>query len=73
MFDLSKETVTINCPTCNRAHVVSFQHVMNKSVVHCPCSTNITLQDGDGSVKSGIKNMNNAFKGLEDTLKKLGK
>lgn len=73
MFDLSREKITIGCPTCNRKHQVTLQQLANGVTIRCSCSTNIKLQDKGGSAKRGIGNVNSAFKKLEDTLKKFGK
>lgn len=73
MFDLSKEKITIGCPTCNRKHQVTLQQVANGATVKCSCNTNIKLQDKGGSTRRGIGNVNSAFKKLESTFKKFGK
>lgn len=73
MFDLGKEKVTVNCPSCNRKHTATFNDVSRNRTVRCGCGANLKLTDSGGSVKKGVSNINKAFKDLENTFKKLGK
>lgn len=73
MFDLGKEKTTIDCPSCNRKHTVTLLQVANRSIVFCPCGTNIQLEDKGGSARRGIQSVNDSMKKLNDMFKKFGK
>jgi transcription elongation factor Elf1 len=72
MFDLSKEKIDFNCPECGRKNVVGLSQVADQATINCPgCLNQITLKDNNGSTRKGISDINNAFKGLDNALKKL--
>jgi len=71
MFDLSKEKITVKCD-CGRSHTATLQDTINRKIIRCPCGTNIQLKDGDGSVSTGVTDINKAFKDLDDAFKKIG-
>ena len=73
MFDLGKEKITIECPTCNRRHTVTVQQVANRSTIKCSCNTNMQLKDERGSARRSINDINNSMKKLNDVFKKLGR
>jgi len=62
MFDLGKEKITIDCPTCNRKHTVLLQDVANGRTVRCTCNTNIKLQDKGGTARRSIDDLNRAIR-----------
>jgi hypothetical protein len=72
MFDLSKEKIDVKCD-CGRKHVATLQDAINRKVIGCSCGTNIQLNDDKGSVKKGVSDINNAFRDLENTIKRLGR
>lgn len=73
MIDISKQTVKINCPECKRQHTVSLKQIADEIIVKCACGKSIKLTDKNGTNKKAIKDVNKAFKDLEDTLKNFGK
>ncbi len=73
MLDISKRKIDISCENCNRNIRISLQQVANEEVITCGCGTRIQLQDSKGSAKKGIRDINKAFKNLENTLKSFGK
>jgi methionine synthase I (cobalamin-dependent) len=73
MFDLGKQTIAINCPTCNKKHTVTLNKVSSNSTINCSCRTNISLKDSNGKVKRTVSDINKEFKKFEDTLKKLAR
>lgn len=73
MFDLGKQKVSIECPSCSRKHNVTIQQIATGVTVRCGCNTNIILEDKGGSAKSSIRNINNATRKLENTLRNFGK
>jgi transcription elongation factor Elf1 len=73
MFDLGKEKITIECPSCNRKHQATLQQVSNRATIHCSCGTNIKLEDKGGSTRRGIQSINDSMKKVNDAFKKLGK
>jgi transcription elongation factor Elf1 len=64
MYDLGKEKVTVNCPSCKRKHSATLQQAANGATIRCTCGTNIKLQDKGSSVKKSIRSINDAFKKL---------
>jgi hypothetical protein len=68
MFDLSNEKVDIKCD-CGRKHMVTLKQVMNRASIKCACGVSIQLNDGGGSVKKGVKDLNDAFKKLDDSFR----
>ena len=71
MFDISKEKIDIQCD-CGRKHVATFQDAINQKIIRCSCGANIQLNDGNGSVRMGVTDINKAFRDLENAFKKLG-
>lgn len=72
MFDLGKQKIEINCPSCNRRHAATFNDV-GKKTIRCGCGTNIQLQDSNNSVRNSVNDINKSFKKLEDAFKKFGR
>lgn len=73
MIDISKHSVTLNCPECKRSISVSIKQIAQEASIKCTCGKNIQLRDKDGSAKKSIHDVNKSFKKLEDTLKRIGK
>jgi len=67
MIDISKQTVKINCPNCKASLTVSLKQVANEDTINCNCGTDVKLVDNNGSAKKSIRNINGAFKDLENT------
>jgi len=73
MIDISKRDVKIDCPNCKRSISVTFKEVADEISIKCICGQGIQLKDSDGSCRKAIHDINKSFKGLENTLKKLGR
>lgn len=73
MFDLSKQKITVTCTNCKRTHSATLNDVIKNRVIDCACGTNIRLEESNGSVSKGVKDVNKSFKDLENTIKKIGK
>ena len=73
MIDISKQTVSINCPECKRSITVSLKQVADEVTVKCNCGQGIKLTDSNGSAKKSIKVLNKSFKDLENTFKNFGR
>ncbi|MBL7894534.1 MAG: hypothetical protein JNK50_04500 [Bacteroidia bacterium] len=73
MIDISKQTVKINCPECNRQITVALKQVADEAVIRCSCCKEIQLRDNNGSAKKAIRDINGAFRDLDNTIKKIGK
>jgi len=71
MYDLSKQTVIVTCEGCGRHHQKTLGQVAAGHTIHCPCGLRTKLKDSDGSVAQGIRNVNDGFKKLGDTMKRM--
>ena len=72
MIDLNKEWIDIECPKCGYKYVVQLIDVKTERIVFCHnCKSSIQLIDEKASTYTGINNINNALKTLEETLNKL--
>ena len=72
MIDISKQTVSINCPECKRSITVSLKQVADEVTVKCNCGQGIKLTDNNGSAKKSIRDLNKSFKDLENTFTRPG-
>ncbi len=69
MFDLNKEKIEINCPSCNSVLAVTFGQISKEDSVTCIfCKNKIKLIDKN---KVG-KKIDKSFQDLEKTLRNLG-
>lgn len=68
MFDFNNERIDIKCD-CGKKHFVTLKQVMNRASIKCSCGVSIQLEDGGGSVKKGVKGLNDALKKLDDSLR----
>lgn len=73
MFDISKQTVKLDCPDCKRSIPVSVKNIAEEKVIKCFCGKQIQLKDDGGTHKKAIRDINSSVKKLEDTFKKFGK
>jgi uncharacterized Zn finger protein len=73
MFDLGKEKINIDCPSCGTKNITTILQVANGSTIRCSCGRNIKLHDKDGSARRSISSINNSMKKLNDVFKKLGR
>jgi transcription elongation factor Elf1 len=73
MIDISKHSVTLNCPECKRSFSVQIKQIAQEELVTCTCGKQIQLRDKDGSAKKSIRDINSSFKKFEDTIKRIGK
>ncbi len=74
MLDLNYFEIQISCPKCKYTIDIYLIDVKNEDVVFCHnCKASIQLKDSDASSYKGIKEINNTFNELKNTLKKLGK
>lgn len=68
MFDFNNEKVDVKCD-CGKKHIVTVKQVMNRASVKCSCGICIQLEDGGGTVKKGVNELNDALKKLDDSLR----
>ena len=73
MIDISKQTVNVNCPECNRSISVSLKQVADEALVKCTCGQGIQLKDSNGTNRKAIHDINKSFKDLKNTFKKSGR
>ena len=73
MIDISKQTVSINCPECKRSITISLKQVADEVTVKCNCGQGIKLTDNNGSAKKSIRDLNKSFNDLENTFKNFGR
>jgi len=73
MIDLTKETVSIDCPVCSKSLKVKIGQIIKSDEVKCKCGQSIQLHDEGGSFKRGQKKINDSIKSLQNTLRQLSK
>lgn len=73
MFEISKQTVKIDCPKCKRSITVTIKQITDEALVKCICGQGIQLKDSKGTNKKAISDINKSLKDLENTFKKFGK
>lgn len=68
-MSMSSKQITVECPKCEAANVVSLQQVADQSQIKCVgCEVNIDLVDDNGSTKKSIQNIEQALKQLPKEL-----
>ncbi len=73
MINLNYLWVGIECPKCKYIDEIQLVDAKSEKLVFCHnCKINIQLLDNEGSVHSGIENINKAFKDIEDLFKNFG-
>jgi len=74
MFDLNKTWICFNCPKCDYIDTIQLIDVKTERTIYCHnCKSSIKLLDSEASVHSGIQNINESFKTLENIFKNFGK
>ena len=74
MFNISQQTIDIECLKCDTKNTVTLKQVKDQETIKCTsCKKNITLIDKDNSTKKSIRDINKAFKSIENTIRKIGK
>jgi len=73
MIDIGKQTIEIDCHSCNRKLKATFKQAADEVKITCTCGQVIQLEDKNGTCKKAINDVNKAFKDLEKSLKSLGK
>lgn len=74
MFDISRQNIDFPCPGCGRKNMVTLAQVSRQATVTCTgCRESIKLKDNKGSANRSIRDINNAIRDFENTLKKLGR
>jgi DNA-directed RNA polymerase subunit RPC12/RpoP len=72
VFDLGAATVEMPCPACTYVSDVALVDVRTQSAVWCPCCrSRILLREPDGSASVAIKQVEQAMRDLEKTMKGL--
>lgn len=73
MYDISKQSVKIECPNCKNSIPVTLNQIAEQVLVKCICGQEIQLQDSNGTNKKAIDEVNKSFKDLEKSIRKLSK
>lgn len=74
MFNINETWIDFNCPNCQYSIDVQLIDVKLEKFVFCHnCKSRIKLIDENASTYSGTRQIDDALKSLERTLKKLGK
>jgi transposase-like protein len=74
MFDLGKQSVTVECPKCRFANRITLKQARIHDVVICRgCKGNIQLEDHMETVKKTIRDLGRAVRDLQDQLAAIGK
>ncbi len=60
------------CPNCEASNRISLAQVEREETIQCiKCKSNIKLQDSNGTVKKGIKDVQTAFDKFEKKIRSL--
>lgn len=71
IFNLEQIWISINCPNCKYSFEIQMIDAKLQNTVICNnCKSIIRLVDQSASVHTSINSINEAFKNLENTLKK---
>ena len=72
---LDNHQIDIGCPKCGHKIKERLGRLKNNPLLRCPgCGTDIQINaGGPGGLRTGLQKMDNAFTGLQRSLKKLGK
>jgi DNA-directed RNA polymerase subunit RPC12/RpoP len=71
-FSLDKETMDIACPNCGRKIKERLGRLKNSPVINCPgCKQRIEVDAS--SLRAALQRVEQAFRRLDDSLKRLGK
>jgi hypothetical protein len=73
MFDISKQSVKIECPNCKHSISVTLNQIAEQVLVNCICGQEIQLQDSNGTNKKAIDEVSKSLEELEKTIRQLGK
>lgn len=73
MYDISKQSLKIECPNCKNSIPVTLNQIAEQVLVKCICGQEIQLQDSNGTNKKAIDEVNKSFKDLEKSIRKLSK
>lgn len=74
MFDLGKQSVTVECPACHFTGQVTIKQVQIRDVVICRgCKGNIQLEDHLGTTEKAMRDLRRAIRQLQDQLAGMGR
>jgi len=74
MIDFDNLWVEMECPKCGYQDEIQLIDAKTEKTIYCHnCKIQIRLSDSEASVHTGIDNMSDALKELENTLKNFGK
>lgn len=74
MIDINYIWIDLDCPKCGYINELQLIDAKSENLLFCHnCKIEIQLKDEEGSVHSGIENINNAFKDLQNLFKNFGK
>ena len=70
---ITKEVISIECPTCSKKVKIRIEQIIKGSLVKCKCGQNLQLQDEGGTTKRTVRKLNDGIKRLQNTLKQLSR
>jgi len=70
---ITKETTSIECPSCSKKVKIRIEQIIKSSLVTCKCGQSLQLHDEGGSTKRTVQKLNDGIKRLQNTLKQLSK
>ena len=73
MYEFSKHTVPAECTTCGTVHKRTLAEVAAEQTFYCSCGTQIQLKDNTGSVAQSIAKVEEGFKILNESLRRLNR
>ena len=73
MIDIGRKEIEIWCPKCHFYNPILIRQARLRDVVICRgCKRNIRLNDHMNEVRKAERELNKAFKSLEDTFSNFG-
>ncbi|MEN9326205.1 MAG: hypothetical protein RI943_626 [Bacteroidota bacterium] len=69
MIDISKQSVKLKCPECMRSVSLTIKQVADEELIKCTCGLELQLRDSNRTNEKAIRDINKAFKDLENTFK----
>lgn len=74
MFNLTFTRISIECPRCGYEDDVQFVDIKSEKSVYCHnCKVSIQLKDENASVHTGIRQVSESMRKLDELFNKIGR
>jgi len=73
MINLDNQTVSISCPKCGTKNQVTIGEIKKEESIKClGCGVGIELKDKNGSIREGVKRLQDSFDELQKNMDEIG-